>query len=202
MRQYVVAVAMPLLLCAVVVVRMRAQDRPDHAASRLYNRSLGVECDHCHSGSDFADASKPNLDFARRMVRMVQGLNEGPLKNTSAVSCWSCHRGRPIPARLPRGNWESIATAHAADFAGGRDGLALAMSVYTASLGVDCSYCHVAGEWTDTSKPPLQIVKVMSTIFDLIPTYFDNAQRRPLTQCFMCHQGHIRVERTALPLVR
>jgi hypothetical protein len=53
------------------------------------------------------------------------------------------------------------------------------------------------GELTDTSKPPRQIVKVMSTIFDLIPTYFDNAQRRPLTLCFMGHQGHARVEKNS-----
>ena len=27
--------------------------RPDHADSGRYNRSLGVACDHCHSGNDF-----------------------------------------------------------------------------------------------------------------------------------------------------
>lgn len=176
----------------------RAQGRPDHAISQLYNRSLGVGCDHCHSGNDFTDASKPTFDFARRMERMVRGLNNGPLGGVGGISCWSCHRGLPLPARVPRANWESIATAHETDFIGGRDGLGLAMGVYAASLGVDCSHCHVGRNWTDASKPAHQMVEVMSTIFELIPTYFDGTVRMPRTQCYMCHQGHIRVER-ALP---
>ena len=136
----------------------RAQVRPDHATSQLYNRSLGVGCDHCHSGNDFADAAKPNFDFARRMERMVRGLNDGPLQRLGGISCWSCHRGLPIPARLPRANWESITTAHQADFVGGSDGLGLAMGVYAASLGVDCSHCHVGRDWTDASKRARQMV--------------------------------------------
>lgn len=195
-RLFLVAVTVPLLWGG-AVAEVAAQVQPDHAVSRLYNRSLGVACDHCHSGNDFTDASKPTFDFARRMARMVRGINEGPLKSLGGISCWSCHRGVPIPARLPRGDWESIEAAHAKDFAGGRDGLGLAMSVYTASLGVDCSHCHVVGDWADASKPPRRMVPVMSTIFDLIPTFFDTAGRMPRTQCFMCHQGHVRVERTA-----
>jgi hypothetical protein len=111
------------------------------------------------------------------------------------ISCWSCHRGLTIPARLPRERWESIATARAADFAGRREGLDLTMSVYAASLGVDCSHCHVSGDWADGSKPAHQMVAVMSTIFDLIPAFFDPAVRMPRTQCYMCHQGHVTVER-------
>src|SRR5262245_19890720 len=39
--------------------------------------------------------------------------------------------------------------------------------------------------------PHLRAVKATSTQHD-----------KPLTQCFMCHQGHVRVELTALLLVR
>jgi hypothetical protein len=67
--------------------------------------------------------------------------------------------------------------------------------LYNRSLGVDCSRCHVGGDWTDASKPARQMAKVMSAIFDLIPTYFDGTVRMPRTQCYMCHQGHVRVER-------
>ena len=193
MRAGVVSVAIALTLCG-ATVGSRAQVQPDHAASRLYNRSLGVNCDHCHSPNDFADAAKPTFDFARRMERMVRGLNDGPLRNVGRISCWSCHRGLTIPARLPPANWESIGIAHAADFAGARENLDLTMSVYAASLGVDCSHCHVERDWTDASKPARQMVTVMSRIFDLIPTYFDSTVRMPRTQCYMCHQGRIRVE--------
>ena len=127
---------------------------------------------------------------------MVRGINDGPLKGSCSITCWTCHRGAPVPPRIPRADWESISAAHAADFLGGRAGLDLAMGVYAASLGVDCSHCHVALDWSDASKPAHQIVKVMSTIFELIPTYFDPAVRTPRTQCYMCHQGHTTVERT------
>lgn len=194
MRAGVIPVAVALTLYE-AAVGARAQVRPDHAASRLYNRSLGVDCDHCHVVNDFTDASKPTFDFARRMERMVQGLNDGPLREVGSITCWSCHRGLAIPARLPRTNWESIAVAHATDFAGGRQGLDLTMSVYAASLGVECSHCHVERDWIDASKPAHQMVTLMSTIFDLIPTYFDSTGRMPRTQCYMCHQGRIRIER-------
>jgi len=130
------------------------------------------------------------------MKRMVDGINDGPLKGIGSLTCWSCHRGQPVPPRIPRAAWESIVVAHAADSAGGRASLGLTMGVYAASLGVDCSHCHVSRDWRDASKPAHQTVKVMSTIFELIPTYFDPAKRVPSTQCFMCHQGHIKVEQT------
>jgi Photosynthetic reaction centre cytochrome C subunit len=168
---------------------------PDHASSRSYNRALGVECEHCHSLNDFREASKPTLDFARRMERMLRGLNEGPLQPLGPISCWSCHRGAAVPARLPPADWQSMATRHAPDFAARPEGIALTMSVYAASLGVDCSHCHVADDWTAASKAPHQTVKRMLTIFDLIPAYFDRAIRVPRTQCYMCHQGRVRVER-------
>jgi len=183
------------LACCSLTAGLRAQALPEHATSRVLNTSLGVECTHCHVGTNYADRSKPALDFARRMQRMVQGLNDGPLRPLGGVTCWSCHRGHAIPARLPRADWESIATTHSVDFANARDGLGLTMSVYTASLGVNCGHCHVEGDWTNASRPAHRTVTLMSTLFDLIPTYFDEAVRMPRTQCYMCHQGRTRIER-------
>jgi len=172
-----------------------AQTSPDHARSRDYNTALGVECTHCHADDDFANPSKPAFEFARRMVRMVSGLNDGPLQGLGPISCWTCHRGHNVPRRLARADWESIATAHEADFTGGRPNLGLAMAVYSASLGVDCSHCHVDGDWKDASKPAHQTVQRMGRIFEVIPTFFDKNVRAPVTQCFMCHQGRVRVEK-------
>jgi hypothetical protein len=175
-------------------VGVRAQAPPAHATTREYNAALGVDCEHCHTGGNFTDRARPTFDFARRMQRMVAGLNDGPLKTLGGITCWSCHRGHTAPARLPREDWESIAAAHASEFAG-RDNLSLAMSVYSASLGVACSHCHVDGDWTAGTKRAHQTVALMATIFDLIPTYFDSSVRAPRTQCYMCHQGHVKVER-------
>ena len=183
-----------VLTAGAAIVDAQPPGAPEHAAARTYNVALGVGCEHCHVAGDFADAAKPALDFARRMQRMVAGLNDGPLKTLGGVTCWSCHRGQRAPARLPRANWESIAAAHTAEFAG-RDNLSLAMSVYSASLGVACTHCHVDRDWTDGAKRPHQTVALMNTIFDLIPAYFESAVRAPRTQCYMCHQGHVRVLR-------
>lgn len=172
-----------------------APSKPEHATSREFNRALGVDCSHCHSEANFADETKPTFDFARRMEKMVRGLSDGPLKDLGGVTCWSCHRGHATPARLPRDKWQSIATAHAADFAGGRQGLDLAMSVYSASLGVDCTHCHVAGDWKDASRRGHALTARMNGLFALIPTYFEGSSRKPSTQCFMCHQGSVHVER-------
>jgi hypothetical protein len=171
---------------------------PEHATSASYNKALGVECTHCHVDGAMADKSKPTFDFAQRMARMVQGINDGPLKVLGGVACWSCHRGHTIPARLPRESWESITTAHEADFKGGRENLGLSMGVYSASLGVECEHCHTPGNWKDGSKRTHVLASTtMSSIFDVIPTYFDPQVRAPRTQCYMCHQGSKTVPRVA-----
>jgi hypothetical protein len=85
--------------------------------------------------------------------------------------------------------------AHAADLAGGRTGLDLAMGVYSASLGVECSHCHIDGNWSDGSRRAHQMVRSMARMFVLIPSFFEGSTRQPVTQCYMCHQGNVHVER-------
>ena len=167
----------------------------DDVAARMsaWSKALGVECTHCHGDGNWIDASKPTFEFAQRMNRMVAALNAGPLKNVDAIGCWTCHRGRSIPARLPRESWEKIRADHIAEFAD-RPNRALAMSVYAASLGVDCSHCHEADRALNT-KPAKAMVAAMLTIFEEIPKHFDRAQRMPSTQCYMCHQGQVKPQR-------
>jgi hypothetical protein len=197
-RHWVQAAALAIPVWCVVVAQAAAVEqtsKPDHATTRAYNRALGVECSYCHVDASFADPSSPQFDFAKRMAAMTQGLSDGPLKDLGGVTCWSCHRGHAKPARLPREKWESIAKDHAADFAGGRPGLDLTMSVNSASLGVDCTHCHVAGDFADGSRRGHQLVSRMNAIFQLIPQYFAGSSRQPSTQCYMCHQGSVHVER-------
>ena len=68
-----------------------------------------------------------------------------------------------------------------------------ATHAYDVALGVGCEHCR---RLDGRTKRAHQTVALMSTIFDLIPTYFDSAVRAPRTQCYMCHQGHLRVERS------
>ena len=134
--------------------------------------------------------------FTKRMVRMVEALNAGPLAELGGVTCWTCHRGRTIPARLPRGSWEAMRAANAAEFEG-NPARALTMSVYAASLGVDCSFCHEADRTANT-MPAKTMVARMLPIFDEIPKHFEPS-RVPVTQCFLCHQGKPTPEREPVP---
>lgn len=82
---------------------------------------LGVGCDHCHvqdgPGIDFASDDNPRKAIARDMIGMVRQLNGQtipsivpdsilindsllvrPLGRTARVTCWTCHRGSPVPA--------------------------------------------------------------------------------------------------------
>src|SRR5262245_47514272 len=183
------AVAIACTLTAVAV--LEAQDAVE-LRMQAWSKALGVECTYCHVTGDWPDSSKPVFDFARRMSRMVDGLNSGALKDIGEISCWTCHRGRSTPARLPRESWEKIAAEHEAEFEG-RKNRALAMGVYSASLGVDCTHCHEATDRAANTKAAKAMVARMLPIFDAIPTYFDD-RRRPVTQCFMCHQGHVKPE--------
>ena len=160
---------------------------------QAWARALGVECTHCHVDGAWTDASKPVFEFARRMNRMVSALNSGPLKDIASVSCWTCHRGRTAPLRLQRESWEKIRADHAAEFAD-RPNRAIAMSVYAASLGVDCAHCHESDRALNTKPQKALVREQMLPIFEEIPKHFSE-ERMPTTQCFMCHQGRAKPER-------
>ena len=79
---------------------------------QVWSKALGVECLHCHVAGQWTDAAKPTFEFARRMMRMVDGLNAGPLKEVGQVTCWTCHRGNAYPrdCPAPRGRRYSLTT--------------------------------------------------------------------------------------------
>ncbi len=62
--------------------------------------SLGVKCNYCHV-NPFAKDDKPTKQTARQMIRMVFDLNKGSFNDAKAVSCYTCHRGRPQPVSVP-----------------------------------------------------------------------------------------------------
>jgi hypothetical protein len=187
---------MPLLIVSFLLVAATTASAQDavQARMRAWSTALGVECTHCHVADAWTDTSKATHEFARRMRRMVEALNAGPLNSVEPIACWTCHRGQARPARLPRPQWESLQSRHAADFASKPD-RAIAMSVYAASLGVDCTHCHEPGNWSAATKPAHAMVDRMLPIFDEIPKHFDKT-RMPTTQCYMCHQGQRVPERS------
>ena len=63
--------------------------------------SLGVRCNYCHVPNSFDKDDKPTKVTARRMIKMVLDLNKGSFNGQSAVSCFTCHRGKPTPVSIP-----------------------------------------------------------------------------------------------------
>src|SRR6266550_2501845 len=68
--------------------------------------SLGVKCTFCHVNKDgkwnFVSDEKPEKSTAREMIKMVQAINKGNFKGNPAVGCFTCHRGRTEPVRVPQ----------------------------------------------------------------------------------------------------
>jgi photosynthetic reaction center cytochrome c subunit len=62
--------------------------------------SLGVKCNYCHVNS-FAKDDKQTKQTARQMIGMVFDLNKGSFNGEKAVSCYTCHRGKPQPVSVP-----------------------------------------------------------------------------------------------------
>lgn len=65
-------------------------------------------CGFCHAGEDYASDAKPEKQAARLMLRMVRHVNAdwGQHVQEAGVTCFTCHRGQPVPAetwfpRLP-----------------------------------------------------------------------------------------------------
>ena len=63
--------------------------------------SLGVRCNYCHVPNQFDKDDKPTKLAARRMIKMVFDINKGNFNGQGAVSCYTCHRGKPTPVSVP-----------------------------------------------------------------------------------------------------
>jgi photosynthetic reaction center cytochrome c subunit len=71
-------------------------------------------CTYCHNAANFADDGKYTKVVARRMVQMTQHLNSDwkqhvgaadgkPVEHSKVgpgVTCYTCHRGNPVPAQV------------------------------------------------------------------------------------------------------
>ena len=72
--------------------------------------SLGVRCDYCHvkRGEKYYNGDwvwesdeKPKKLVGRRMIQMVLDINRTNFSGESLVTCYTCHRGNTVIARLP-----------------------------------------------------------------------------------------------------
>jgi photosynthetic reaction center cytochrome c subunit len=59
-------------------------------------------CAYCHEISDLSSDKLYTKVVARRMIQMVQHINTSWASHvsTTGVTCYTCHRGQPVPANL------------------------------------------------------------------------------------------------------
>ena len=71
----------------------------------FFAASLGMSCEDCHMADDrnwagFA-ADNTRKRMARRMIQMMQKINQDNFGGRQMVTCWSCHRGADAPRTVP-----------------------------------------------------------------------------------------------------
>jgi hypothetical protein len=70
-------------------------------AMQFITSSLGVQCGYCHVEHAFdKDEKKPKLT-ARKMMQMMSAINRNNFEGKQQVTCYSCHRGSPMPVSVP-----------------------------------------------------------------------------------------------------
>lgn len=59
-------------------------------------------CNYCHNPENLADDSIYTKRVARRMIQMVRHVNADWKSHVAGtgVTCWTCHRGQPVPAEI------------------------------------------------------------------------------------------------------
>lgn len=57
-------------------------------------------CNYCHNPENLADDSVYTKVVARKMLQMTKVINESWQAHVgqTGVTCWTCHRGQPVPA--------------------------------------------------------------------------------------------------------
>ncbi len=78
-------------------------DMPADQMGKVMNimtASLGVNCQFCHEGTDFAKEAVGHKDIGREMIEMTLQLNKHHFEGRDAVSCFTCHRGQKHPTAM------------------------------------------------------------------------------------------------------
>ncbi|HLK65878.1 MAG TPA: c-type cytochrome [Bryobacteraceae bacterium] len=69
---------------------------------RTYTVALGgVRCDFCHVQGQFDSDDNPKKEIARKMIVMAQEINAKFPDGKEHVTCYTCHRGDPMPKTAP-----------------------------------------------------------------------------------------------------
>ena len=67
------------------------------------------------------------------------------------------------------------------------DTLRQSMQAFTKSLGVQCTYCHVMGNFASDENPKKEVARMMISMARDINAKFPDGQ--PHVSCYTCHRG-------------
>ena len=67
----------------------------------LIKGALGVDCLYCHIEREWEKDVKAPKEVARTMIVMMNDINKRQFGGRQVVTCYTCHNGRPIPAKTP-----------------------------------------------------------------------------------------------------
>lgn len=72
-------------------------------------RDAGNGCAYCHNIENMASDEVYTKAVSRRMLQMVRTINNHPHVGETGVTCYTCHRGRPVPAAV----WSTLPMSRA-----------------------------------------------------------------------------------------
>jgi photosynthetic reaction center cytochrome c subunit len=67
----------------------------------LIEAETGMDCTFCHVEGAFDKEDKQAKQTARKMIVMMNGINQASFDGRRVVTCYTCHNGRPIPMTSP-----------------------------------------------------------------------------------------------------
>jgi hypothetical protein len=77
----------------------QASDRVKLAMS-VYDVTLGVGCEHCHTLGDWHSDAKPAFRMVSRMTALFDVFPKY-MPSEARTQCWMCHKGSTAPKRAP-----------------------------------------------------------------------------------------------------
>lgn len=186
------------------------------AAMLALKGAIGADCANCHPGEDYStDQMRAKLK-TRQMIRMSMQINTLFFDRQARVTCFTCHRGKWTPeqealeARIRPATHpvkpitddegmepsETIYANVVAFKSRPASSMMATMSMWTAELGADCTYCHTDdGNWAAEGNVNKDVARAMMGMMDRINKDWFGGER--IVTCWGCHRGKPIPERVA-----
>lgn len=187
------------------------------AAMLAMKGAIGAECKECHPVERYeSDEVRAKLK-TRQMIKLSVEIGDLFFEQKARVTCFTCHRGKWTPEQDPPLADRIRAAKHPVPLLTAEESakpaekvftrvqsfkgmpaasMMSAMSLWTAAIGVDCTYCHTEeGKWAAEDVVQKDVTRAMVAMTKRInDTWFAG---EPIVTCWGCHRGMPIPERTA-----